>query len=87
MWNVVATPHRLGAVGNGVHAGNPGGTRGGTDGGIVEAEGVPESLLGQIINGRSLGVLAPVAAHPGDPVVFTGNPQDIGLFRNSAEEG
>ena len=41
-------------------------------------------LGGELIEGGSFGVLTAVAADPGDAVVFTGQPEDIGLVRGKA---
>ena len=78
MRDFVAAAHGLSAIGNGIHSGDPGGTRGCAHSGIVKAMCVAETLLSQLIDIGCFAVGSSVATDPGDTVVLAGQPEDIG---------
>ena len=78
--NLKSAAHRLRAVRDRVHSGNPGGTGWGADRSVVEAVQVSESFLGQLVDMGSLGVLGSVTTDPFDAVVLAGDPKDVGFF-------
>jgi hypothetical protein len=66
-----------------VHAGDPGGTGGGTDRTIIETVQVTESFLRQLVNVGSFDILASVATYPFNTVILAGNPENVGLYNFS----
>ena len=86
MWDQITTPHRLGAVGDGVHPGNPTGTSGRTYRRVIEAMGVAKPLSSQLVYGRRLRIGSTITTHPGYAIVFAGDPEDVGPIGKSGRE-
>ena len=72
--------HGLRPVGNRVHSGDPRRTGRGADRPVVETVQVAETLLGQLVDMGSLGILGPVTTDPFDAVVFAGDPENVGFL-------
>ena len=77
--NLESAAHRLGAIGNRMHPGDPGGSGGGTDRTVVKAVKVAEAFLSELVDVRSFGVFASVATDPFNAVVLAGYPENIGF--------
>ena len=78
--NLKSAAHRLRAIRDCVHSGNPGGSGRGADCAVVEAIEVTESIAGKLIDMGGLGVLGSVTADPLDAVVLAGDPKDVGFL-------
>ena len=78
--NFITASHRLSAVGDAIHARDPAGTSRGTDGSVIEAVAVAKSIGGELIDIRGPGIRPPVGTHPGDAIVFAGDPENVGLL-------
>jgi hypothetical protein len=81
MWNFIPAPHRLSPIRDSIHSRNPTRTCGGANRRVIKAIKVAKTLLGQLINRRSLGVFSTITADPRNPIVLAGNPEDVGLLR------
>ena len=83
--NLKSAAHRLGAIGNRMHPGDPGRSGGGTDRTVVKAVQVAEAFLSELVDVRSFGVFASVTTDPFDAVVLAGYPENIGLGHYAVE--
>ena len=78
--DLIPAAHRLGAIGDRMHAGDPSRSGGGADGAVVEAVEVTKSFVGKFVYVRGLGVLAPIATDPLDAIVLAGDPENVGFL-------
>ena len=85
--NFITAPHRLSAVGDTIHTGDPARTSRSTYGSIIEAETISKSISGKLIYIRSPGVGASIRTHPGNAVVLAGNPENVGPFCGEGRSG
>ena len=87
MRNQVAAAHRLSAVRDCVHAGDPARTGRRANGRVVEAIQVAKTFFRQTVDRRRVGVDAAIATDPRDAVVFAGDPKDVGTVVGRRNHG
>ena len=81
MRDLIPAPHRLGTIGNTIHPRDPARPGRRTHRGIIEAIQIAKPLLGQLVNGRGLGIFPTIATDPGNPVIFASDPENVWFLR------